>query len=405
MDIGGIARAPLSLDSRTMSPTPTAPGTQAHPHEASRVVPRRPLGRPRDPGPGVGGHGRAAVVLTRWAALPLRAFLGFTYCFAGLQKLANPGFLDAANPASIQSQLAGAARRSPIHALVSPLMHVAVPVGVVIAVAELAVGLGTVLGLWTRLAAAGGMAIAMSLFLTVSFHASPYYTGSDIVFLFAWTPLVLAGPDPLLSLDALVAKLGHGAARSRYGQPTIDRRTVTTKGAWTTAVAALGIVSAGLATGVGRAASHRPHESAGSSPGSDSTAPPTTSAPVSTPAPTSGSTTPASTAPSAIAHPAGTRIGPASAVPVAGAAQFQDPASGDPALVIQPTPGRFLAFDAVCPHAGCIVGYDGGRRTFVCPCHGSEFNAVTGAVETGPARTGLTRIAVQEGSDGQLYSS
>jgi thiosulfate dehydrogenase [quinone] large subunit len=42
------------------------------------------------------------------ALLPLRAFLGFTFCFAGLQKLANPRFFDAADPASIQSQLAGA---------------------------------------------------------------------------------------------------------------------------------------------------------------------------------------------------------------------------------------------------------------------------------------------------------
>ena len=42
--------------------------------------------------------------------LPLRAFLGFTFCFAGLQKLANPRFFDAADPASIQAQLAGAAR-------------------------------------------------------------------------------------------------------------------------------------------------------------------------------------------------------------------------------------------------------------------------------------------------------
>ena len=52
-----------------------------------------------------------ALQLTGWAALPLRAFLGFTFCFAGLQKLANPGFFDATNPVSIQSQLAGAARR------------------------------------------------------------------------------------------------------------------------------------------------------------------------------------------------------------------------------------------------------------------------------------------------------
>ena len=42
------------------------------------------------------------------ALLPLRAFLGFTFCFAGLQKLATPQFFDAADPASIQAQLAGA---------------------------------------------------------------------------------------------------------------------------------------------------------------------------------------------------------------------------------------------------------------------------------------------------------
>ena len=53
----------------------------------------------------------AQYVLGR-AFLPLRAFLGFTFCFAGLQKLANPRFFDAADPGSIQSQLAGAARRS-----------------------------------------------------------------------------------------------------------------------------------------------------------------------------------------------------------------------------------------------------------------------------------------------------
>ena len=48
--------------------------------------------------------------------LPLRAFLGFTFCFAGLQMLANPQFFDAADPASIRAQLAGAARRSPVDA-------------------------------------------------------------------------------------------------------------------------------------------------------------------------------------------------------------------------------------------------------------------------------------------------
>src|SRR5690348_3657619 len=86
--------------------------------------------------------------LTGWALLPLRVFLGVTFCFAGLQKLANPSFFHASSPISIQAQLAGAARRSPIHGLLSPLGHVAVPVGLLIAFGELAVGLGTLVGLW-----------------------------------------------------------------------------------------------------------------------------------------------------------------------------------------------------------------------------------------------------------------
>ncbi len=90
------------------------------------------------------------------ALLPLRAFLGFTFCFAGLQKLANPGFFDASDPASIQAQLAAAVRRSPIHALISPLAHVAVPLGILIALGELAVGVGTLLGFRAKIAAAGG---------------------------------------------------------------------------------------------------------------------------------------------------------------------------------------------------------------------------------------------------------
>lgn len=147
-----------------------------------------------DPQPAV-----ATLDTARFALLPLRAFLGFTFCFAGLQKLANPGFFNAHNPASIQAQLAAAVRHSPIHALLSPLTHQAVVIGLVMAFGELAVGLGTLAGLLSRVAALGGVMISFSLFLTVSFHSNPYYTGSDIVFVFAWLPLVLAGGGRLLS--------------------------------------------------------------------------------------------------------------------------------------------------------------------------------------------------------------
>ncbi|HYA44005.1 MAG TPA: Rieske (2Fe-2S) protein, partial [Acidimicrobiales bacterium] len=78
--------------------------------------------------------------------------------------------------------------------------------------------------------------------------------------------------------------------------------------------------------------------------------------------------------------------------------------TGDPALVLQPTSGHFEAFDAVCAHAGCTVGYSPANRLLICPCHGSEFNAATGALVSGPAPRGLRSIALAEGSDGQLYA-
>ncbi len=327
--------------------------------------------------------------------LPLRAFLGFTFCFAGLQKLANPRFFDAADPASIQAQLAGAARRSPVHALVSPLGHVAVPLGIVIALGELAVGVGTLLGFQARLAAAGGIALSLLLFLTVSFHTSPYYTGADIVFAFAWTPLLLAGSASVLSLDAALADRA-----ARTPKPGTGRREVVV----TAAVAGASLAVGGLAAGLGRLAggtSGQQDEQA-LSPTAAAT-PASSSSASSTPGGTASGNDAATAAPGQT--PAGKAIGAASQVPVGQAASFTDPSSGDPSLVIQPSAGTFVAFDAVCPHAGCTVGYDAAQKIIACPCHGSQFNAGTGAVEVGPATRGLTKLAVAEGGNGQLYVS
>ncbi len=327
------------------------------------------------------------------ALLPLRAFLGFTFCFAGLQKLANPGFFQASNPGSIQAQLAGAVRRSPIHALISPLAHLAVPLGVLIAVAELAIGLGTLLGLWQRLAAAGGVALSLLLFLTVSFHSSPYYTGADIVFAFAWTPLLLAGAGPLLSADAAIAaraRARRGGSR-RVSAEEASRREVVLKGTVTAGAAVTGLVLGGMAAGFGRLAGGTKDNSgtAQLSPTQSASAP---------------STAPSSSG-AGRSHPAGTAIGPAKDVPVGGAASFTDPRTGDPSIVIQATAGKFVAFNAVCPHAGCTVEYDQSAVLIICPCHGSQFNAATGAVETGPAATGLNPITIAKGSNGQLYAT
>ncbi len=320
-----------------------------------------------------------------WALLPLRLFLGITYCYAGLQKLANPQFLNNASPISIHAQLLGVEHSSPIHGLVSTLVQVAPAVGLLIAVGELAVGIGVLVGLWTRIAALGGMAISLGLFLTVSYHSSPYFTGSDIVFFFAWTPLLIAGAGGAPAIDTRLERL-----RARDTGLLLQRRAILVQGTSAGMVALAVVITGGLTAWIGRLVGHTTTEA---EPGVDTISTTTTTLHHS-----SGSTTT-----SGQANPPGHLLGAASDVPVKGASQFTDPVTGDPGLVLQPTAGDFVAFDAICPHAGCTVQFAQSSDIIVCPCHGSEFNARTGALVRGPATRGLTPITVALGSDGDLY--
>ena len=328
-------------------------------------------------------------VVTGWFLLPLRLFLGVTFLFAGLQKLSNPQFLKSASPSSIHAQLLGAARSSPIHALITHLVPLAPVVGLVIAIGEVAIGLGVLVGLWTRVAALAGMALSFGLFLTVSFHASPYFTGSDIVFFFAWTPFALAGAAGAPALDTWLADR-PGTALARPGG--LSRRAVLSKGAVTGILAAAVLVGGGITAVLGRLAGGASTQAGG---------------PVTLAGGGSGATTPTtsggSSTPTTAGAPSGTAVGPGSDVPVGGSASFTDPATGDPALVIQHTSGNFVAFDAVCPHAGCTVAYQPSADVIACPCHGSEFNAKTGDVLNGPATYGLTPIKISKGPNGDLY--
>ena len=394
-----------------------------------------------------------------WILLPLRLFLGFTFAFAGLQKLANPAFFNSSNPASIQAQIHAYQLRSPAHLLLGIASHAPVLFGLVIALGELAVGMGILLGIFSRLAALGGMAISFLLFLSVSFHSNPFYTGSDIVFFFAWIPLAILGHGGVASVEENVkrrlgmvppysalagidfgtvtrvcgqfdagrcraqgrahcsmatcpvlvgslvlgspkAGVAGGAAALNYDP---ERRRFLVR-AGTVGVAGGAAVALGTVSAVaGRVLYKSPTaNNAASLASSNSPTPTTSTTSTSTTAVSGGSTTsaPATTTPAVV--PAGTAVGPATAVPVGKVASFTDPASGQPAYVLHPSTAKFVAFSAICPHAGCTVQYAAGNL-FVCPCHGSQFNAETGAVLNGPAASGLSPISIVEAGNGQLY--
>ncbi|MEU1373927.1 DoxX family protein [Streptomyces triculaminicus] len=163
-------------------------------------------------GAGPGSAGDAESRRIRYALIPLRLFLGITFVYAGLDKLTDPAFLAADGPGSIGELMRAARDTAGLPGLVDLALKNPVGFGWAMALGELAVGVGTLLGIWTRVAAAGGALISLSLWLTVSWAATPYYYGNDLPYLMAWLPLIVAGA-PLLSVDGLWARRRRERAR------------------------------------------------------------------------------------------------------------------------------------------------------------------------------------------------
>jgi thiosulfate dehydrogenase [quinone] large subunit len=157
-------------------------------------------------GTGGGGWRDAA---GRYSLLPLRIFLGVTFVYAGLDKLLSDTFFTDSAPGSLVGTLNAVKSSAAIPAMIDLALKNPHAFGYAIALGEVAVGIGTLLGLLSRIAALGGAAISASLWLTVSWSTHPYYYGNDLVYLMAWLPLVLAGA-PLLSVDSVIS-----AARRR----------------------------------------------------------------------------------------------------------------------------------------------------------------------------------------------
>lgn len=113
----------------------------------------------------------------------------------------------------------------------------------------------------------------------------------------------------------------------------------------------------------------------------------------SAPAPTQASTSEEAATPEESATPAESPTGeplvPVADVPVDGGIVMPDQA----VVVVQPAAGEIKAFDAVCPHQGCLMSSVEANE-IICPCHGSLFSSQDGSVIQGPARSGLPEIGV-----------
>ncbi|WP_079023295.1 DoxX family protein [Streptomyces odonnellii] len=136
--------------------------------------------------------------------LPLRVFLGFISIYAGMGKLCDPVYFDGGERGSMVTWL------SSLHpwALAEPLRDFALshPVGAGLSVAflQIVAGVLTVLGLWQRVAACFGALLSAALLLTVSWRTVPAYDAPDIIYLAAWSPLIIAGA-PVYSVDGRLA--------------------------------------------------------------------------------------------------------------------------------------------------------------------------------------------------------
>ncbi len=166
--------------------------------------------------------------------LPLRVFLGFISIYAGMGKLCDPVYFDGGKRGSMVKWL------NTLHPweVAEPLRQFALehPVGsgLVIAFFQVIVGVLTVLGCWQRVAAVVGALLSAALLVTVSWKSVPVYDAPDIIYLAAWSPLIIAGA-PVYSIDGRLA----GMAWRRLG-PRSDiwelRRYVLRRGALITAI-------------------------------------------------------------------------------------------------------------------------------------------------------------------------
>ena len=339
------------------------------------------------------------------AAVLLRAFLGGTMLYAGLDKvILDPRFLQADGVGSIGDTLrlfvtAG----GPLAPLVSAVaVGQPVLIGAVMAGTQVLVAALLLSGSWVRLGALLGAAISLSLALTASWGVSPYYYGNDLPYLVAFLALAAIGDGGVLRAGAPVTR-GHDPQR---------RAALFTGGGALLALLALVALDRSRLAGL-----------LAQNGGSDPAASPSASASASE-AP-AASATPGSDEdgekddddddendgemkspqPSESASGGGGGGGTSGAV-IKGAdalspGQALNFSAGGTAAVLLKDGGTYRAFERACTHQGTNVDWDSANGSFYCSNHGARFSAAGDAI-VGPARTALRPITVSVAADGSV---
>jgi thiosulfate dehydrogenase (quinone) large subunit len=300
-----------------------------------------------------------------WAMRILRAFLGATFLFAGMQKLFDPNFLHAGSITFVGNQLRGFAHGTPAGPLLALLNRAPLLAGIGISLLEIAIGLGTLLGVAPIAAAVGGAAISLTLWLSATWHVHPFFLGSDSVYAVAWLAL-LAGIRQI--------------ERARYGHvpgpveviDRMDRRQFLRGGVVAGMTLAVAAAAKAFALPLASTTTSDGLQAGGSATGSTGA---------------TGATGGGSTG--------GRTITTLDRLPVGKAIGFTAPGVGA-AVLVRLANDQVVAYSRTCTHAGCLVGYDTRNRILFCPCHGAEFDPARGAEPiAGPAPTALQMIKVE----------
>src|SRR5207342_2963582 len=155
-------------------------------------------------------------------------------------------------------QLAAFAKVSPIAPLVELFAQpFPVEIGFLIAIAEIAVGVGALTGLLFRPAAVGGLALSILFWLTASWATTPYYYGPDLPYALGWLTLALAGTPGRFTIEAWLPRGFDGGG---YEEPFAPERRLALK-AGLLGIAALAV--AGFAGTVGASVLGRPKSGVG----------------------------------------------------------------------------------------------------------------------------------------------